>query len=582
MSFIHGYSSSCFRLRVLKQAPAVKCWSAMKVSRSGIRFSSEDVKPALDEKTIEAESKALKKMIASDYNNRRAAYNRRVSLLRREYADMVAKQRAADKAEKEALARELTRRRLERQRQKNLRSAQNAINQEKLRLQREDEFNEHLRKQQLVRDETKRRFDAARQLIIQELEEESSLWLTTPEEVEARFTPEAEQRLWAPKRGGVLGAPNPSLDSHFWQYETHTWHMNKTYKTKRQVLLEDLEKLAYQEANVDSSYWTDERLEEQIWLEEKARLRSMVRSAGRQALLKKQRQMIDESLQSADQDIPIPKPAPSMKLWTNDAALEKEGARILMNDPTKFFVFEKENIPRDTANERRSHYEGPALGEPIALRDPLRHGSDQGSVFPVAVGKIPKPDKRSEREKKQQEREDRMLAAAAEQGPLDVDLAAEQQTVEDLQPDLDYDDNDWNSDDEEWTRGLNSEIDADILNTPSERRYTEEEIDWVLKTLDGKLKYHEQQFSVEFENMKQKVRSEARQKSGASDPIDKESLEAVLLTLSEKEIMALSDLDDTYSSTMSDSELSKALVEIPSLSKEQVLIILNRDRSIEN
>lgn len=353
--------------------------------------------------------------------------------------------------------------------------------------------------------------------------------------------------------------------------------MDKTYKTKRQVLLEELETMAYEQANVDNTYWSGERLEKQIELEEKARLRALVRSAGRQILLKRQKEMIDESVQSMDQDIPKPKPVPSLKLWTNDAALEKEGARALMNDPTKFFVFENDLNARDSSSEHGSQYQGPALGEPVALLDPLRQ--HQGSVFPVAVGKIPKPDKRSEREKKQQEREDKMLAAAAEQqGALDVDLAAEQQTIEDLGPDLDYDNNEWNSDDEEWTRGLNIETDAEIMNTPSDRRYTEEEIEWVLKTLDGKLKYHEQQFNVEFENLKQQMKSELRQKSDSPEPVEEDNIEAVLLTLSEKEMMALSDLDDIYSSGMSDYELASALSEIPSLSKEQAMMILNRDR----
>jgi hypothetical protein len=235
-------------------------------------------------KKADSETELKNKMAARDFNSRRADYNRQVSVLRREYADEVAQQRAADKAEQEARERELTRRRLERQRLKNIRSAENAMNQKALREQRAREFDGHLQLMQIQRDAKNERFAMARQLVIDELEEEAPLWVTTHEEVEAAFTPEAEQLLWT-RPGGVFGAPNPSMDTSFWQYETHTWHMDRTYKSQREVLLEELEEMAYEEANIDSSFWTPERVEERVRLEEKARLRAMVHSAGRTELL---------------------------------------------------------------------------------------------------------------------------------------------------------------------------------------------------------------------------------------------------------------------------------------------------------
>ena len=182
------------------------------------------------------------------------------------------------------------------------------MRQEQIRKQREKEFQEHLKKMQMERDARNERFAIARQLVIDELEKEAPLWLTTPEEVEAAFTSSAEQLLWA-RPGGVLGAPNPSLDASFWQYETHTWHMDRTYKSQREVLLEQIEELAYEEANVDASFWTPERLAEQEQLEEKARLRAMVHSAGRRELLRKQREILEDRFANEEGEVPRQQPA---------------------------------------------------------------------------------------------------------------------------------------------------------------------------------------------------------------------------------------------------------------------------------
>lgn len=537
-------------------------------------------------KKADSETLLKNKMAARDFNSRRADYKRQVSLLRREYADEVAQQRAADKAEQEARARELTRRRLERQRLKNIRSAENAIRQKALREQRGREFDEHLQLMQIQRDAKNERFAMARQLVIDELEEEAPLWMTTHEEVDAAFTPEAEQLLWT-RAGGVFGAPNPSMDTSFWQYETHTWHMERTYKSQREVLLEELEEMAYEEANIDSSFWTPQRVEERRRLEEKARLRAMVHSAGRTELLKKQKQMLEEEFAIEEGDVPKQAPAPSHKMLSNDVALEREGSRLLMEDPTKFFVFDK-SLEDEVVHgsERRGTddseaYAGPTLGAPVALRDPLREGSHQNKVFPYAVGKIPKPDMRTEREKKQQEREERMWAAAQLEKAsenIDIELAAEQQTAEDLEPPLNYDEHEWDSDEEEWTKGLDPQEDKKILNTPRERRYKEDDIAWVVETLEGKVRHLEQQFSQDVEGLKQAAKSEIRAKDEGKEA-EEGSLEAALLALTDKELYALTDLDECYTEDMSPEEFSAAAEGIPGLTEDQVKSILSRERS---
>jgi len=530
-------------------------------------------------------------MAAIDFNNRRAAYKRQVSQLRKQYAEEVAMQAAADKAEQEAIQRERTRKRLERQRAKNERSALSALRQEQIRQQRAKEFEEHLRVMQQRREAKEERYRKARQLVVDELEKEAPLWLTTRDEVDAAFDDhEICQKLWAPKRGGILGAPSPSLDAHFWQYETHTWHMGKTYKSQREVLKEELEELAYEEANVDPNYWTEERLEEQRQLETKSKLRAMVHSAGRLELLRKQRRLLAEYTETSTGDgvdndleasIPKPEPVPNLRVLQDDTALEREGAQLLMDDPTRFFVFDRAGASADDETEVPASldsvedntgiggdmsYSGPTLGSPTGLRDPLREGNHQRSVFPQIIGKLPKPDTRTEREKKQAEREERLLAAAARAAAAEgagdrvdaIELAAQNRTVEDLQPDLDYDALDaWEKeDDEEWKKGLDPTADTHILNTPRERRYSADDIEWVVTELEDEIHHLEQQFQQDIESLKRTMISEARpgQSEEAEGTVGKESqvesheesLGAALLAMSEKELWVLSDLHDRY------------------------------------
>lgn len=537
---------------------------------------------------LEEEAAAVKKKdpelkkIAQDFNNRRASYKRQVSVLRKAYADEVAQQRAADKAEREAMAREATRRRLERQRKKNLRSAYNAMLEKKEREQRAKEFEEHLEREQVKRQARKERYAAARQMVVDELEREAPLWLTTPEEVEAAFTPQAEQLLWT-RRGGVLGAPNPSLDAHFWQNETHTWHMTKTYKSQREILLEEIRELAYEEANVDKSFWTPERIEEIQDLETRARLRAEVQRAGKLELLRRQSEMMNEQYQTEKGEIPKKVPAPNLKVLANERALEREGAKIMFADPTRFFVFDQDGQADledfDIAAEQGKEtleYSGPTLGAPIDIR------KTNSGKFPQAIGKFPKPDTRTEREKKQEAREERMLAAARAEEAMSIELAAEEQDIEDLEPDLDYDDNQWDPDEEEWLKGLSADSpeDEDIRNTPPSHRFKEEDIEWVLQKLNEEQNFLEQQFGVEMEALQQNIRSELEEKA-ADGPIPENELQTILLTMPDKELIALSDLDDAYAAAAGDLsavELSEFATKIPSLTEDQLRSLMERER----
>ena len=542
-------------------------------------FCLEDAAVATKSSEEEAAIKLRNKKAARDYNNARAAYRRQVNRLRLEYAEELARQRAADKAEQDATLKATTRRRLERQRRKNIRSAKNAMRQKQLREEREKEFNEHLRVMQLRRDARNERYAAARQLVIDELEEVAHLWITTPEEVEAAFTPEAEQLLWA-FPGGILGEPNPTLDTHFWQNETHTWHVDSIYKARRQVLLEEVNEESYNEANIDKNFWTEERLEERKRLEEKARLRAMVQSAGRSQLLRMQAELRKEKEIIVDGEVPHPASAPSNKVLRNQRAQERRGARLLLNDPTKFFVFDNTGTDQTgeiqtSADGEQTSYFGPSLGAPIRLRDPLREHTPQNRVFPVVIGKSPKPDMRTEREKKQQAREKKMLAAArAEQAAnMDIELAAEQKTADDLTPDIDYNNFDWDSDKEEWKKGLDPEADAEIIHTPLETSYPEADIKWVVEKLEGQVGYLEDQMKGAISDLKKEVNAGFT----ASDERDPDDLGAALLSLPEKELVLLADLDETYAD-MSPEEFLEAIKAI-NLTEDQIRFILERDRS---
>ena len=525
--------------------------------------------PLFDEEAAPArkESKAELRKIALEYGRRKAAYNRHVSKLRKDYMDEYQRQKKEDEAQRDAERAETTRRRLERQRAKNERSVQNAIRQEELRRQTQLAFEDHLRVQQEKRDGDRELMRRARQLLIDELEEEAPLWMTTPEEVEAAFTPEAEQLLWA-RPQGVLGVPNPSLDSHFWQYETHTWEMNKTYKTRQDILLEENEKTVYHMTNVDPEFWDDDRVAAQEELEQKAKLRANVRITGRRSLLKRQQEFLAEDSKTKEGEPPKPAPIPSLGALGNTKAHEREGAEILFKDPTQFFHFDRDsegNTPVDD-NEESESYTGPTLGAPTALRDPLRDGNLQGRVFPLPVGKMPKPDTRTEKEKKRQEREEKLWAAAQAQARSDmdeIDLAVDEDA--DFGEPIDYDNNDdWDSDDEEWMKGLDPDLDRDLINMPREYRYREEDIDWVINRLQSKAQSMENHVRNTVNSMEQELRSRrdrgaAYEDDGTSDRqgiLDKETrvkiaaaggdadkFETLLQSLSEEQLLAVFALE---------------------------------------
>jgi len=573
---------------------------------------------------------------AQKYNNRRAAYKRVVGKLRKKFAVEVAEQRLRDLKEKEHVKAEETRKRLERQRVKNIQSVKNALRQEEKRQKRAIEFQEELKVKQVEREFRRERFEKARRLVLQELEEEAVHWISTPEEVEDAFNSvENQQLLWA-MPGGYIGAPDPSEDSEFWRYESHTWDMSKTYPTPRELLLEELVEQVYDESNIDQKFWVDDKLLGHKELKEKSKLRALVREEGRKALLLKQRQMMQDSYveqnDAARDDgvpaIPNMKPTPSLRILSNYRAMEKEGVNILENDPSKFFVFDSTSTSdvkknKDGNEGNKNH----GLGKPIRLRDPVRDDSLTNTPFPQIIGRLPKPDTRTEREKKRDEREEKMWAAAQADVASGVEFAADDEKIYTGRDPVNYDEvgNRGDEVDLEWEEGLDPEKDADLLATPTDRRYTEEDIDWVKNELEKKISTFEEILKLE-EGTTTKgnsLRPKNEAKSDADDFdedkvtealggavksnrvddrgrkytsyktietevsddykdfVDMNRINSVLSDLDEEQIAALKSID-SESEGKSGEQIKAALSKVPGLSKDQVASLVELELSLSS
>jgi hypothetical protein len=546
-------------------------------------------------------SKELRRSIAENYNKRRAAYNKVVGKLRKQYAMEVAQQRLTDEKAMAQKKAEETRKRLERQRLKNIKSVKNAMRHEEARQKRAEEFEEEIKVSLARREERLERFDKARRLVMQELEEESVHWLSNAEEVDTAFDGnDSMQKLWS-RPGGYIGAPLPAEDAEFWRYESHTWDMSRTYISAREKQMEEMEEMAYYEANLDPNYWTDDTIQFQNELEEKAKLRALVREEGRKSLLLKQRQMMQDIYAEKNSPgpdgippIPPPMPIPSLKVLADYDAMEREGAKLLEEDPSKFFVFDSDEKGEDEQSK----------GKPIRLRDPVRDSSKTGTPYPELIGRLPKTDKRTEREKKRQEREERMWAAAQQEAASGVEFAADDELMPADEP-IDYDlvTNFGDDEDRAWEEGLDPQTDSDLLNTPRGKRFNEEDVDWMIKTIEKKIASLEEIMRIEAANQGSAVKDEIEEaldknivKTKKIDEFGREytSYEvmgedqnenllkdhdsSVLNTLNSEQIEAIAALESDAVNTAED--VRNALSKVPGLSDEQIQLLIDLEMSL--
>lgn len=551
------------------------------------------------------------KEIANEYNRRRAAYDKQVTSLRKEYASEVALQRAQNQAETDAKRQQDERSKLERQRLKNVKSAQSAVRQKQLREQRHLEFQEELKIAQIDRDAKNARFTMARQMVIDELEKEAHFWLTTLEEVEAAFTPASEQELWA-RPNGIIGAPFPTNDADFWKYETHTWYMRRTYKNRRDIILERFEEKAYLDANIDPAYWTPARLKYREALEEKAKLRAMVRDAGRRALLLKQQEMLHERHSSDPNSIPSAISAPNMTVLNNYEAMEREGARLLMSDPTQFFRFDDsasangERGDDEKMREKSNIYAGPSLGVPVSLKNPIAHSQYEDRPYPITLGTLHKDDMRTEKEKKRQLREEQMLAAAAgtskedDDGVIDIDDTIPEHLRVDYNKEVKYDS------DDEWEASLDPESESHLKKIPAGMRVKESETEFVAQKLDEHIKHIDEQIRVETENARLQlgaIRAAGRQvddferapegshyyinsPDGMSYSmedlgIDHDNVDDILSSLTEEQLLYMHAIEtEAGYAPLSSDELRVKLATIPGMTEAQIEKIVSLEETL--
>ena len=552
-------------------------------------------------------SKKQKQVVSQNFNNKRAAYKNAVGKLRSQYAFEIQQQKQSDeKALKEAKAKE-TRKRLERQRVKNLKSVKNAMrHEEQRRVQAELSIDKIEQSQELIQKKQET-FDKARQLVLQELKKESQYWLTTSQEVDQALTSETQiQSLWS-RPGGYIGASLPSQDAEYWKFESHTWDMSKTYTSLREKQMQELEDMAYFDANLSEKYWNDERIQFQNELEEKAKLRALVREQGRKSLLMKQRQMMQDIYTQENTVGPdglpvVPKTmtAPSLNVLADYEAMEKEGVKILQENPEQFFVFDSS----DTEGSK---------GKPLRLKDPVRDLSGTNTPYPEILGRPPKADTRTEREKKRQEREERMLAAAQQEEASGVEYAADDEIAPSSQP-LDYDQlaNFGDASDTEWEEGLDPNSDADLLETPRDKRFTEDDVEWMITHLEKKIASIEELMKLEASEQNStggatgstsdvdvvasslgantvkstKVDDKGREytsyevmddsSTSSATSIDMSALES----LSDEQMEAIEALASEPNDTEED--IKNALTKVPGLSKEQIEQLVQLEISLKN
>jgi len=548
-----------------------------------------------------------------------------VSSLRKKYFAEIQQQRERESRIRALEEEKIKRAALERRRIKAMRSAANAQREVEKREARRKEWEKELEIVQQERDAKKELYRRAKQKIVHELESEAHLWLTSPEEVEkALGNPTASQILWA-RPGGMIGAPSGQDtgfgdDGDFWRYECHTWDARPTYKSPKEVMLEELEYMAYLQANNSPEFWTKERVEAQERKEQRARLRAIVREEGRRALLEKQRQMMrdvyggDEGNGDRQKGAKLPAtsmPAPKLDYLADYEAQERAGVEILQRDPTRFFIFESD-LPNaknrgslqgsgdESEGGQDSGLSGASLGRPVALKNPFFNY--QPTAFPLRMGRDLPADTRTEKEKKRDERQERLKAAAEEAAlaaskgmSYEVAMAAEED-LEDGSEDIDYDLAEeeaekelWESQMEEWKARDRTVFD---MTAPSQR-VTGDEIDWIIEQLQMKVKGMQERLEFE-EKIRQKEIESSEHKVATSietlDDIDRyvmqdlgydmDALEQLVRELTPEQSAALEEIDFTGRVNITAEEMTAEINAVPGLTEVQVQTLVEMEMSL--
>lgn len=543
------------------------------------------------------------KAMAKRYQKQRILYNQQVSSLRKQYAREISAKKKAEEAAQAKEREEIEQRKKERQRLKNLRSIENAKRDIAEKAERAKEFALELEETQKKREARDELFVKARRLLLEDLEKESAHWMTTPEEVEEKLGGwQTEQLLWStPHLIGV--APE---DSIFWRFQSHTLPRQNTLMSPREYILEKLEERLIISSNINHEFWTPERRRDVIKWQEKAKLRALVQNNGRAMLLKRQNQMLQEEYLSNAPEMPKtggrfgrktiqPRkkiPSPSMEILANYEVQEKEGAKLLMEDPSRFFVFEEntntdskapasDNIPDHSAESDEKKEESTVRGKPISL---IHEFGPKGNKepYPIILAKQLQEDKRTEKEKKRAQKEDERLAKQrasmeAEQGGVDF----EHDSGPPAEIKLGKDDEVW---EEEMLRKYGTSTESgpgltleDLKNIPLEERLFEEDVEWIVDKLQSRLKNLEEKKSTEAQKALEFEEDELMLMNKA---------DVVMQKLNDSQLMALSNLD--LSSLFEDEELDEqqivkeiqACIGSDTLSKDDLKTVIEIERKL--
>jgi hypothetical protein len=159
-----------------------------------------------------------------------------------------------------------------------------------------------------------------------------------------------------------------------------------------------------------------------------------------------------------------------------------------------------------------------------------------------------------------------------------------------------------------WAQGLDPVRDADIINTPRDRRYDEEDVEWVLQKLNQRIDYLEDQVKQEAAQAKQEqmARAETSGAIAGATPsattamenaqfeaklkgagVDVPDMEQLLMSFSPQQIQALEQLsddddgDDT-AEPKSTEEIAAAFRTVPGLSEEQIQDLVALELSLSS
>ena len=391
-------------------------------------------------------------------------------------------------------------------------------------------------------------------------------------------------------------------------------------------MLEELEEISFQQANISPEYWTNERVLQHEKREERARLRAIVREEGRRALLEKQREMMRDLYQTGTREEvkkgklpPSTMPAPKLDYLADYEAQEREGVEILKRDARKFFIFEND-LPAnsgvgghnsvetisdleeqdDVLGDGTAQAISGSMGRPIALRNPFF--SDRPTPFPIQVARDLPKDSRTEKEKKRDERQERMRAAAEEAAlaaksgtAYEIAMAAEEDLEDGSEP-VDYDAAEeaaekglWEGHMDEW-----NSMDRKVFNmTPPYKRLTNDEIDWLLDQLKSKVAKMQERIDLDEKFRRDELKSAGDGKSKPIESIedidsnvmedlgyDMEMLQAMVKELTLEQSSALEDIDFSGRTDITFEEMEAEVRKVDGLTDSQVKMLVEMEMSL--